>query len=82
MDTLTPRQTARLQHLRAEIDAAALRAAAKARTAFAVELRRLLSSGHSLAELGRALGVSKQAVHDVLRRAEAEEPPAVARADL
>jgi len=33
-------------------------------------LRRLLDEGYSMGDLGRELGITRQAVHDLLRRAD------------
>lgn len=76
MGELDARQVARVRRYRDDIETAAERA----RSRFAGEVRRLEELGHSRGAIGRALGITRQAVHDLVRRAEAADPPPVARA--
>ena len=42
----------------------------RARTELAATLRKMLDAGYSMGDLGRELGTSRQAVYDLLKRAE------------
>jgi transposase-like protein len=41
----------------------------RARTELAAVIRKMLDAGYSMGDLGRELGTSRQAVHDLLKRA-------------